>query len=417
MRLTKNWLRFDVLFLIGFTIVHIQIPYLASIGVEPLYPEFVWINKNVVNFATWMSVVSIILWIWGYNFMVKNKVASTKIIKKPTKKKFTVNYSKYDFLLLSTFLLFLSLVGSGFFRGVYDGGASWGEGANYAYLVLTTLLYLRIIYFFKDINRESKVKDIVNKAFSQKIFIIIVCIYVMLFLFSGDRGPVLQVALIITGSYAIFLKPIAIRKLLLFTVIGVGAFSIISYGRGSDADKFDDGNIFERGYNSYQEQESGIVTEELATSVRILYIALDVVPERHPYLYGVSFVTVGAGIIPFMSSAIIDIFDIPKMYTSSSNFFTILTKGPNPNSGAGSEILGDIYINFGLLLTFVIMLFFGMFSGHVYNKTIEFNFFYILIFIVLLYSALGMNRGMLFTPLKDIVYISFFNYLFTRIIK
>lgn len=414
-KLTKNWLRFDVLFIIGYTIVHIQIPYLASIGIEPSDPQFVWINKNVVNFATWMSVVAIVLWMWGYNYVVtkKRKISKTKRIAPQLK----INYYKFDFLLLLTFIIFLGLVGPGLFSGVYSGGAGWGEGAEYAYLLLTTLLYLRIIYFFRELPKKSTIYYIFKTASAQKIFSSILLIYVFLFLVSGDRGPVMQVALIIGGLYALYIKPIKLSLLFIFVCIGAFIFSIISLGRGSDADQFNDGNIFERGYANYGNKEEGNITEELATSVRIQYIALDIVPEKHPYLYGVSFVTVGAGVIPFMSSTIIDIFDISRMYKSSSSFFTVLTKGVDSTSGTGSEILADIYINFGLLLTFFIMLLFGLFSGHVYNQTMASNFQYVLIFIVLLYYALSMNRGMLFTPLKDIVYILFFNFLFTKVIK
>lgn len=413
-KFTKNWLRFDVLFIIGYTIVHIQIPYFASIGIEPSDPNFVWINRNVVNFATWMSVMAILFWILGYNFTSKKNIRLPQITRKTFH---TINYFKYDLLLLISFLLFISLVGSGVLGGSYNGVSAWGEGANYAYLILTSLLYLRIIYFFKEIPKKSNVRYILNKVLSQKMFSTILIIYVILFLFSGDRGPVLAVALIVAGLYALYIKPIPLNQLVLFVVLGAFIFSIISLGRGGDAEQLSDGNIFERGYASYQTQESGNTTEELATSVRLLYVALDVVPNKHSYLYGITFFTVGVGVVPFLSSTVIDVFKIPKMYKSSSSFFTILTKGPNPTSGAGSELLGDIYINFGLIITFFIMLLFGMFSGHVFNQIRILNFNYVLIFIILLYSALSMNRGMLFTPLKDIVYISFFNYLFTRIIK
>src|SRR5690625_7513492 len=57
-RCTSNWLRFDVMFLIGYEIVHFQIPFLTSIGIEPSRPSFIWINKEVINFATWMSLRS-----------------------------------------------------------------------------------------------------------------------------------------------------------------------------------------------------------------------------------------------------------------------------------------------------------------------------------------------------------------------
>ncbi len=415
MKVSKNWLRFDVVFLIGFTIVHIQIPYFASIGIEPSHPQFVWINKNLVNFATWMSVVAITCWLLGYSYFVNKGRNLQKYIKPSTS--LHINYFKYDIILLSSFLVFLGLAGTSLLSGVYDGGNSYNSGANYVYLILVSLLFLRIIYFFKDFTQGSSIKYIIHRAFSYKIFSLVLILFVLLFLFAGDRGPVMQVALIIGGLYGLIVKPISLKTLIVFTVAGAFVFTLISLGRGGDASQFEEGNIFERGYSSYQTQEEGNTTEELATSVRLQYIALDVVPDKHPYLYGVTFFTVGVGVIPFMGSAVLNIFSIPDMYKSSSSFFTILTKGPNSGSGTGSEILADIYINFGLVLTFVIMLIFGIFSAHVFNKATSRNFVYLLIFIILIYSALSMNRGMLFTPLKDIVYILFFNYLFTRIIK
>ena len=63
----NNWLRFDVVFLIGYTIVHFQIPFLASLGVEPSNPSFIWLDKSVVNYSTWLSLISITLWIFGYS--------------------------------------------------------------------------------------------------------------------------------------------------------------------------------------------------------------------------------------------------------------------------------------------------------------------------------------------------------------
>jgi oligosaccharide repeat unit polymerase len=235
---------------------------------------------------------------------------------------------------------------------------------------------------------------------------------------TGDRGPVLQVALIVGGSYALYIRPISFKRLMFFIFLGAFVFAILRFGRGRDAGEFNDGNIFQRGYASYSESEQGVnVTDELATSVRIQYRALDVVPHKHPYLYGLTFATVGVGIIPFAGSTVISIFEIPKMYAGSAMFFTIIGQGPNPTYGEGSEILGDIYINFGLYGTFIIMFFFGLFSAKIYQRANRLEFSYVLIFLGLLISAITINRGMLFTPLKDIVYLLFFNFLFTRVVK
>jgi len=413
---TSNWLRFDVIFLVGYTIVHFQIPFLASLGIEPERPDFIWINKQVVNFATWMSAVSIVLWMWGY-VLYRNKRKRRKVSDKVKQPIIKISYYKYDIILLLSFIAFLGLVGSSIFQGVYDGGKSWGTGANYAFLILRVLLYLRVVYFFKDFSKGTHFKIIIQKLLSYKIFIGVLGVYTLLFLMSGDRGPVMQVALIIGGAYALYIRPIPFKRLILFIFLGAFVFTIIRFGRGRDANEFDQGNIFQRGYASFAESEGTNVTDELASSVRIQYRALDVVPDQHPYLYGITFFTVGVGVIPFMGSTVIETFDIPQQYTATSSFFTILGQGQYATYGEGSEVLADIYVNFGLYGTFLIMFLFGMFSGKVFYKAKELEFKFVLISLILLTYALTINRGMLFSPLKDIVYILVINHIVIRLNK
>ncbi|KXO00965.1 hypothetical protein LS48_00340 [Aequorivita aquimaris] len=410
---TSNWLRFDVMFLIGYTIVHFQIPFLASLGMEPERPSFIWLNKAVVNFATWMSVVAIVLWMLGFSLY---KYPKQKSIAQTTSATVSVNLWIYDGLLFLSFVVFLFLVGPVFLSGAYNTNV-WGEGANYIFLLLRVLLYLRIFYFIQKLPSNTRIKDVIKSFSANKIFFIVLFLYTLLFLRTGDRGPVMQVALIFLGAYAIYVKPIPVRNLILYTLLGAFVFTIIRYGRGRDASAFDEGNIITRGYSSFQDQEEVNITNELASSVRIQYRALDVVPNSHPYLYGLTFATVGIGIFPFAGSATLDLFNIPRIYAGSANFFTYLGQGRFVSYGEGSEILADIYINFGLYGTFLIMLLFGCWSGKVYNRTILQDPIYVLITLILLASALSMNRGMLFTPLKDIVYILFLNYLFLKVIK
>ncbi|MVX37320.1 hypothetical protein, partial [Myroides sp. LoEW2-1] len=209
---------FDTLFLLGFTIVHFQVPLLASLGIEPERPNYVWINKNVVNFATWMSCLSIVLWMWGFLFYLE-KSKKKRYNQNVRITKIELNFVKYDNILLVFFILFVGLVGRTFFSGVYDGGDSWGGGAVYIYLILKSILYLRIIYFFSDFAKRSTKKslnEIILYLFYNKIFFFVLTLYFCLFLFAGDRGPVLQISLIIGASYAIFLKSISLRRLCMF---------------------------------------------------------------------------------------------------------------------------------------------------------------------------------------------------------
>lgn len=432
----SNWLRFDVLFLIGYTIVHFQIPFLASINIEPQNPQFIWINKKVVNYASWMSLVAIALWMLGFSivkakrtinynrlFVINNKlyylcdnsVASGSATKV---KKNDLFFKVYDGIILLSFLVFIGLVGTPFLKGAYAGTSNWGEGAAYVFLLLRNLIFLRIIYFFSELPRHSTIPKIFSSILSNKIFISILIAYTLLFLFVGDRGPVMQILLIIGGAYALYIKPISFKYLMLFVIIGAFGFTIISFGRGSDLSELGEKNIFQRGYANFSEnKDETYITDDLATSVRIQYRALDVVPDKHPYLYGLTFFTVGVGTIPFLGSLTLQVFNIPRYYKSSSEFFTFLGQGHFASFGEGSEILADIYINFGIYGVFILMFFFGVVTSRISKRATNFEFTYVIIMLVLLTASIYINRAMLLTPLKDIVYVLVINFLITRLIK
>ena len=97
----SSWVRYDILFLLGFLIVHFQIPFLSSLGIQPEKPDFVWININVVNYATWISTIALFLWQLGFLLQAKKK--SNNFIHKYIKYK--VDSSKLDFLLIVFFFI------------------------------------------------------------------------------------------------------------------------------------------------------------------------------------------------------------------------------------------------------------------------------------------------------------------------
>ncbi|WP_180103136.1 O-antigen polymerase [Acinetobacter sp. YH12126] len=407
----SNWLRFDVIFLLGYTIVHFQIPFLASLGIEPSNPSFVWLNKEVVNYSTWMSTLSIVIWIFAYSLISK------RVILKNESDYLTINYKLYDNILIFVFVGFILTVGNNFLKGAYDVN-SWGGGATYFLLILKVMIYLRIIYFFQDINKNISFKEILRKIISNKLFVTVLSAYTLLFFFTGSRGEVLRIALILAFSYSIFIKKISFKFILLSIVIGSIIFTLMGLGRGRDANELSDQNILQRGYAELKEKDTNInFTEELAYSVRIQYRAVDVVPDSHPYLYGVIYLPTIVSAIPFASGFFVKNFDIPDAYLDSANFFTYLGQGNNVTYGEGSEILADIYINFGLYGVFFIMFLFGAISAKVSNEAKNKRINYLLIYSILLMSAIAINRGTIFYFYKDIVYILFLHYFFSGKIK
>lgn len=409
----KNWLRIDVLFLLGYTIVHFQIPFLLTFDIEPQMGNRVLINKGLINYATWMSLVAINLWIIGYSLVIKKRLKQSK---NRNDNNFKVNYVLFDTLLLLSFFLFVGVVGSPFLiDGVYDGGRSWGEGANYANLMLRILLYLRIAYFFKDVPKQISVSQLFIRLLKYRIFAFVLISYFLLFLRVGDRGPMMAILFIVAGLYVLYIRPISFSRLILFSFLGAFVMTLIAFGRSREAQG--NSNVIERGYSAYMSAENEVnFTEELASSVRMQYYAIELVPDHHPYLYGVSFFSQIFSIIPFGSFVLKDILGIPGTYYASSTFLNTVIQGENYDSGMGTEILADIYINFGLLGTFLIMLLFGCVVAYVTKRALFKEFNYVLIFIILLSSGIYFSRSMILFPLKDIVYLLFINYIFRRVL-
>ncbi|HNP66998.1 MAG TPA: O-antigen polysaccharide polymerase Wzy [Aequorivita sp.] len=411
-KITKSWVNYNTLFLLGFLIVHFQIPFLASIGIEPIRPSFIWINKSVVNYAVWLSVLALLLWILG-SLLYYNKARKRNVQKVAI---YNIDTKKIDALLTVFLILFILLVGQKFLRGSYDGGRNWGAGANYAYLILRILILLRILYFFINTSHlKLSIKKIIRLIFRNKIFVIILIIYFLIFLLSGDRGPILEILILCAVSYSLYQKKISFGFFVTALVIGGFLLTIIGLGRSRDSSEQNQ-NLFTQGYEKLINSDKAFnPTNELASSNRILFRAIDVVPDKHPYLYGTTFVTEIIGVFPFGANAFLTITQLPEMYISSSYFFTILGQGQFYTYGEGSEILGDIYINFGFYGVLILMFGLGYFIAFITtNALYTYNHRYILIYVILTIGALYLNRSNYLEPFKLIVYAIALDRLLTR---
>ena len=407
-QINRSWIRFEILFLLGFIIVHFQIPFYASIGIEPLDPYFVWINKGVVNYATWMSSTAIHLWMLGYILIV--------LIRRKTIRSLPIGIKRYmrlmDVFILILFFIFLILVGSEFLGGSYRGTANWGAGATYVFLLLNSVLFLRVIYFFRNAALSSTRRSllyILTSARNHPILTGVICSYLPLFLLLGDRGPVAQLGLMIIGAYSIYFKRIGFLFFSSMIIIGSIVFTIVGFGRMNVQS---DESILSSGYDSFNDRKEVHPTYELATTVRLQYRSLSVVPRYHPHLYGGTVALNFVSIIPFLGGRLISFFNIPEMYHSSSMFFTIISQGPNYTWGEGTEILADLYLNFGVFGAFIIMFLFGVFISVInLNCKLTMSDASVIMYLVFLIFAIYLNRSTLFFPLKLMTYMLVINKL------
>ena len=413
----SNWFRYDVLFLTGFLIVHFQIPYFASLGFEPIDGNKIWINKNVVNYAVWLSTVCGLIWMLGFLiFLQKQKKMPSKLsesINIPLVKTLTI-----DTLILILFLIFLSLVGNEFLSGAYDGVRNWGSGATYIYILLSASVKLRTIYMFTNAYTRNKI-NFVHLLSRNKFFLLILIPYLLIFLLSSDRGEILTIGIIIVGSYSLLKKEISFNKIVLMIFLGGVFLSILQLGRTGKVNVANsDKNVIERGINNLSSIDKFNPTYELATSQQNLNRALNTIPDKRPYLLGLTHFSNLVSVLPLLGSEIIESLGIPFQYTSSTTLFSFWDQGVNIKSGVGSEIVADNYINYGIYGTFFIFILFGYFIGYLQMKVyLNPSFILLIVYLVFLSDSLYMNRAVLFQPLKTLFYILLFHFFFVRLFK
>lgn len=412
-RYYPSWISYDLFFILGFLIVHYQVPFLEAIGIPNAQPSKVWINKSVVNYAMWLSTVFLFLWMLGYYFFLsfRNKVFIPK--KSAIGSKIVIKKS-FNVLMVISFIAFYTLVGSEFWKGNHQGSDNWGAGATYAHIFVRTFLFLSIIYiFYANQNPLKRTKDYLNFYVNNKLVLNLSFFYCLGFLLIGDRGPIMQIALLYLAGYTLFVKRISFIKIVGMIVLGSIILTIIGLGRTRDTSQRE-GNIISTGLNNYENKEDINPTNELATQVRILYRALDVVPSQHPYLNGVSLVSNVVDVVPLSGM----VTPVPKVYQNTTTFFTFLGQGPNPTYGEGSEIIADLYVNLGVIPTLIVALLFGYFISFLtYKQQSNPNIKYIIIYFVLLNFALYINRANFLMPLKVIVYMLVFNKIFIFTVK
>lgn len=397
--------KYDLFFLLGFAIVHFQLPIVYSLGIRNKFTEFAIINLELMNFLTWFSGVSIILWMIGNQIVVSMMNVNRSSVSLPTP---ILNKRFADFLLLFFFIGFITVAGKSLFSGIYDGGKSWGANAAYFFMLLRALLIVRVFYFFYS-NKNSLSKKLINKVFEDKVLLFVLLSYVCIFLLSGQRAAIIELLILIACLYSVYIKKVGFGLVFISILISGALFTLLGLGRTPEISEAANNNIFERGLEKYNENdEMTLPTDELAGSNKISYLALDYFPDKIDFLYGGTFFVDIVGIIPFGSNLILGS-DVHPLNSTSTLLFTYIDQGNFATFGAGSDVLSDVYINSGIYGTFLIFFLFGGIIAFIQFKfCLTKNFVWGLVASAILISAFFINRGQLLLPLKDIFYVVIF---------
>jgi len=179
--------------------------------------------------------------------------------------------------------------------------------------------------------------------------LLLVYLQVFAFLVQGDRNLALSVFAIIAVAYSESVKPISLRKLVVFVLAASFLFAVVGVGRRSPRRTIP--SFLDTVFEERESIQWDSTIRELSYSAAALYAATAYVPEKHDFFRGRLMFQEALGIIPFSRRVFVTrrlLEGGPRQEQTSSLLLTWVIVGSFGSGGKGTTSVADIYVNFGL---------------------------------------------------------------------
>lgn len=268
------------------------------------------------------------------------------------------------------------------------------------------LLYMVYYIIFAIMaTRKISIKSSASRP-AETAFFFLTGIMVLLLLMIGSRSNPVHIVLLMLFLYNFYQHKIGNKMALLVMLVGVLAMGFVGVVRGgSEFSTSDMGSLLDIG-------------NDLTINNRSLYVLMEYA-DGHGFTFGRTMLLQIAAIIPWGQSMLLSIPGISIQMVDSSSFVTWLYYGNQKfEIGFGTNLIGDIYLAFGLFGVIVLMFLYGRILRKIYNSAIAGSGLATLVYGLMFMETIFLTRAGLLTSLRPIawtlLYYYLFNYLFAK---
>lgn len=272
--------------------------------------------------------------------------------------------------------------------------------SNLVNVILVYLVYFSLFYIFYYSKKGSSFSYFVrnNKSNALLYFIIL---YLIVFLLVGSRTIPLRIILLTLFLYSFYIMPIKSYKVAVLIAVGAIFMTFLGVIRSGGTFSFDStSTVFDFG-------------KELTINNRSLYVLMEYVDEKG-ITFGKSMLMGVLSIIPFGQRIYLMLTSDPLSSISSGVLVTDLyfDTSYDERIGLGTNIIGDIYLAFGIVGVLALMFFLGRFVTYVYKRASTGSNISILMYGVLFMDAIYYPRSTFLTSARAIVWVFLIYLLF-----
>lgn len=215
---------------------------------------------------------------------------------------------------------------------------------EHLYPRLMKLFQALLIYnFILNFKYKNKISQLI---LDNKKVLIAIIVFSFTLLTIGSRGSVIFVLLSISIIYYLFYNRISYKYILLLLFVGLFFMTIITFTRTTSSINFLSSNFTDViNYGAEQIFSNGIwvIFLDWVVNTRNLYDAMNY-PSIFGYLWGSSYIPYMFVFIPFGGTVMSEI--LLGVSTTEVNTGRILSEWNRANYGLGTNIIGDLYMNF-----------------------------------------------------------------------
>lgn len=405
--INRNFFNFHTLFIISFFFVNFVYPVFLYPN-SPFYfsvfkKDF---NHDVITKATALALIGSCSYNLGVSLFYKRDYEYATI--KDTNPG-TILFLLTNWLYL-VFILLILFAGKEMFQGNFGSTLHIPTGLLVIFQISLSLAVLLVIL---TRSYSNSFLGLIRK-FNIGILLLLF-VYILLFIYTGDRGPVIQIVIFTLGAFTFLVKPMKFRRFILIVIAGMLILTFVSYARSKNATATDQKGIsgfVERGIKNMKINSFFDLGMDLIVCNRNLYAGFDYV-NRNGINYGKSMSYYVFSPIPFLPTLMTRLF----FYSDPVNLTTasIITKEAKATYGLGTNIIADLYMAFGIVGVIVFMLLLGIIVINFERKAyFSRRMNYIIAYLLLLGFSVYLARTSILFPLRYILWAILLYELFKR---
>lgn len=372
-----SFLKFETFFLVAFFFTNI----VYSAFYYPINPYFFLFNlpfnENYINKGLALSVMA-------SSFFCIGVLDNNRIQKECEKRNLFIPRGILYVLLLIFIFYQLTLVQ----KNVYT---SEFTSSNINALLIFMIYYAVFALFYQYRGRSLRY---VLSARDNIVFFLLLFVYIGLFLIIGYRTVPLSMLLLMLFFYDEFIHKIKLRTVLTLVVVGGALMMAVSVFRARGDFQYEGNSVLDLGL-------------DLTINNRSLYVLMEHA-DKTGLTYGRSMLLSIFSAIPFGQSILLAItgWDVNTLGSArlvTSLYFDNEGRGEEIY-GLGTNMIGDIYVSFGVIGVIVFMYLLGRLLKSLWHRKLNGEllgyFFYAMIFI----EAIYITRAAYFEWLRNITW-------------